>query len=186
MRLEGLVIADEPATWEALGFAPTGDTVHLGGVAIRLAGRGAGEGIVGWRVSRGAGEPTAPAREHPNGAVAVDHVVAFTGDLDRTLGALAELGEQPRRIREAGGGLRQAFFVLETALLELAGPIEGEDRMRPWGLTLVVSDIDALAARLGDRLGEVRDAVQQGRRIATLRSEAGVSTALAFMTPRSG
>lgn len=184
MRLEGLVIADEPATWADLGFALEGDTVHLGGVAIRLAGTAAGSGIVGWRVSRG-DAPAARQAEHPNGALAVDHVVAFTGDLDRSLAALAELGEEPRRIRDAGGGLRQAFFVCETALLELAGPVAGEDRMRLWGLTLVAADLDALAARLGDKLGEVRDAVQPGRRIATVREEANVGTALAFMTPRS-
>src|SRR3954453_22888946 len=105
MRLEGLAIADEPATWEALGFAVDADTVHLGGVAIRLAGRGAGEGIVGWRISRTIDSGDGRSDEHPNGAVAVDHVVAFSGDLDRTLAALAEVGEEPRRIREAGGGV---------------------------------------------------------------------------------
>jgi hypothetical protein len=35
---------------------------------------------------------------------------------------------------------------------------------------------------LGDRLGEARDAVQEGRRIATLRREAGLAVPLAFMT----
>jgi hypothetical protein len=186
VRLEGLVVADEPATWEALGFALDGDTVHLGGVAIRLAGRGAGEGIVGWRVSQGMAAEPGAARPHPNGAVAVDHVVAMTGDLDRTLAALAEVGEQPRRIRDAGGGVRQAFFVLETALLEVVATDDGPDQMRLWGVTLVVSDIDALADRLGPLLGEGRDAVQPGRRIATLREEANVNTRVAFMTPRSG
>jgi hypothetical protein len=48
----------------------------------------------------------------------------------------------------------------------------------------VTSDLDALAARLGDKLGPIRDAVQPGRRIATLRREAGSSVPIAFMTPR--
>jgi hypothetical protein len=46
----------------------------------------------------------------------------------------------------------------------------------------VVSDLDGLASRLGDRLGSVHDAVQPGRRIATLREAAGVSPPLAFMS----
>jgi hypothetical protein len=83
-----------------------------------------------------------------------------------------------------GGKLRQAFYVLETALLELAGPVEGETDPRFWGLTLVAEDLDALAERLGDNLGAVKDAVQPGRRIATLRRDAGSSVPLAFMTPR--
>jgi len=186
VRLEGLVVADEPATWEALGFALEDDTVRLGGVAIRLAGRGAGEGIMGWRVSTGMAAGQSPGPTHPNGAIAVDHVVAVTGDLDRSLAAMAELGEEPRRIRDAGGGVRQAFFVLETALLELVASAEGPDRMRLWGMTLVASDIDALGRRLGPLLGEIRDAVQPGRRIATLQREAGVNTRVAFMSPRSG
>jgi hypothetical protein len=51
-------------------------------------------------------------------------------------------------------------------------------------VTLVSDDLDATAAVLGERLGAVRDAVQPGRRIATVRREAGLGTPLAFMTPR--
>lgn len=128
----------------------------------------------------------APAgAEHPNGVIAVDHVVALTGDFEATTVALAADGLRARRVREVPGGpARQAFYVLGPALLELAGPAEGEAAARFWGLTLVVSDLDALAARLGDRLGAVRDAVQPGRRIATLRRGAGAAVPLAFMTPR--
>ncbi len=39
-----------------------------------------------------------------------------------------------------------------------------------------------LAERLGDRLGEIRPAVQPGRRIATLQPTDGVSARLAFMS----
>lgn len=199
MRLEGLRIAAEPAAWAALGFA-VGDqaTLTVGGVTIKLAGASAGKGIVGWSVrglpateldglppSTPVGAVAGAPATHPNGAVAVDHVVAVTGDLDRTLAALHGAGATPRRIRDVPGSpLRQAFFVLQTALLELAGPVEGEERARPWGLTVVVADLDALAGRLGARLGPVRDAVQAGRRIATLRADAGAGLPLAFMTPR--
>jgi hypothetical protein len=48
---------------------------------------------------------------------------------------------------------------------------------------VVVADLDALASRLGDLLGAIRDAVQPGRRIATLRETAGLGQAVAFMSP---
>jgi hypothetical protein len=42
--------------------------------------------------------------------------------------------------------------------------------------------MDATAAYLGDKLGERRPAVQEGRMIATLRRDAGSTVPLAFMT----
>jgi hypothetical protein len=63
--------------------------------------------------------------------------------------------------------------------------VEADGRApRLWGLVVVVADLDAAAEALGDRLGAVKDAVQPGRRIATVRREAGLSTPLALMTPR--
>lgn len=190
MRLVGLRVGDDPGVWRALGFAVEDGTVTVGGVAIELTGDGGG--VTGWSVA-GLDSAVLPAAEavppttaeHPNGVVAVDHVVAFTGDIDATMGALAADGLRARRVREVHGGqLRQAFYVLETALLELAGPVEGETDPRFWGLTLAVGDLDALAERLGDRLGAIGPAVQPGRRIATLRREAGSGVPLAFITPR--
>jgi hypothetical protein len=186
VRLTGLRVGGDPAAWEALGFAVQDGVVTIGGVAVEIAGEG---GLRGWHVDGLASDvlpsvPAAPAGEgrHPNGVVGVDHVVAFTPDFDGTVEALAADGLAARRVRDAGGGVRQAFYVLETSLLELAGPVEGE--LRFWGVTLVVDDLDALADRLGDRLGEVKDALQPGRRIATLRREAGLTLPVAFMTPR--
>ena len=43
-----------------------------------------------------------------------------------------------------------------------------------------------IVATLDGLLGEPRDAVQPGRRIATLRKEAGLGPAIAFMTPGPG
>lgn len=194
--LRGLRVGDDAADWESLGFTPVADVVHAGGVAIHLAGRGqGGGGITGWSVTGLSSDvlPVAPASPengaaglpHRNGVVAVDHVVAVTGDLDATMAALAVGGVQPRRVRAApGGDVRQAFYVLGTALLELVGPVEGETSPRFWGITLVAADLDGLAGLLGDRLGTVRAAVQPGRRIATLRREAGLSAPLAFISPR--
>ena len=52
-----------------------------------------------------------------------------------------------------------------------------------WGLVVVVISLEQLAERLGDRLGEIRPAVQPGRQIAALTGGQGLGSALAFMTP---
>jgi hypothetical protein len=196
-ELDEIRIADPPDAWRSLGFVVEGDVVALGGVRIRLGA--AGRGIVGWSL-RGLpdgadldGLPTEhshtppdeqPTTGHPIGATAVDHVVALTPDFDRTVNALRGAGLDYRHTREAGRAMRQAFFVLGPCLLELGGPVP-DDETRFWGLTLVVADIDAAAEQLGPRLGRIKDAVQPGRRIATLQPEAGVSVPVALMTPRS-
>jgi hypothetical protein len=59
----------------------------------------------------------------------------------------------------------------------------GSEPARFYGIAFTVDDLDATAALLGDRLGRVKDAVQPGRRIATLRREAGAGIPLAFMSP---
>jgi hypothetical protein len=191
-EIDEIVVGDPPRAWESLGFAVADAVVALGGVRISLGARA--PGIVGWSL-RGArsqdldglethesnAAPPQPV-EHPVGAVAVDHLVALTPDLDRTVEKLRAAGLDHRLTRDGGGGMRQAFFALGPCLLELAGPAEGEVRF--WGLTVVVEDLDAAAERLGERLGRVKAAVQPGRRIATLRPEAGLSVPLALMTPR--
>jgi hypothetical protein len=48
---------------------------------------------------------------------------------------------------------------------------------------VVVISVDDIAERLGDRLGPIKQATQEGRRIATLRADAGVTVPLAFMSP---
>jgi hypothetical protein len=182
-----LRVADPPEAWAELGFAvDDGAVVALGGVRVQLGADGSG--ITGWSL-RGLDPcadldglpptlpdppPPAPA-QHPNGAL--------TPDFDRTTAKLRAAGFDYRRARDAGNGLRQAFFVLGPCLLELAGPAE-VDRAHLWGLTLTVHDLDATATRLGERLGRVKDAVQPGRRIATVRREAGLSVPLALMSPR--
>jgi hypothetical protein len=54
---------------------------------------------------------------------------------------------------------------------------------RLWGLAFLVDDLNRTKQLLGDRLGDPRDAVQPGRRIATLKRDAGLSFGCAFMTP---
>jgi len=134
----------------------------------------------------GRGEPDPTA--HPNGASALDHLVVVTPDLDRTTAALAALGLDARRTREAGRGRLQRFFRLGEVILEVVGPVEpsGDGPATFWGLAFTVADIDATAAHLGDRAGPPRPAVQPGRRITTLRkgdATGGVSVPVAFMSP---
>jgi hypothetical protein len=104
--------------------------------------------------------------------------VALTPDLGRTTSKLQAAGFDHRPSRAP-----QEFFVLGPCLLELTGPAGGDPDL--WGLTLVVEDLDSAANLLGDKLGRIKQAVQPGRRIATVRSrEAGLTTPLAFITPR--
>jgi hypothetical protein len=185
-----LVIADDPAAWAALGFAPDGDgVVALGGLSVRLAGREAGAGVVavhvdglaaerpdGLPIVRGGTASRAPAA-HPNGARAIDHLVALTDDRDRTAAALAAAGGDVRRRGEPPELPAPMAFVRFGELVVEVAQAGGPARF--WGLTVTVPDVDALA---GPLLGSARPAVQPGRRIATVRREAGLSVALALMS----
>jgi len=207
VTLDELIVADPPQAWSALGFAIDGDGCVVGGVRIRLAGPDAGRGVSGWSL-RGVGsteldglptersdaEPPAESAAHPNGIAALDHVVAIAPELDRTVAALERAGLDLRRIREEptpAGAPRQAFFRLGATILEVVQePAEvseragGADRSAFfWGLAFVAPDLDATVAGLGDRVSEIRPAVQPGRRIATLRRSAGLSVPVALITP---
>ena len=90
----------------------------------------------------------------------------------------------------AAGAPRQAFFRLGSAILEVVQEPRGATERRGgdspaffWGLAFVAPDLEQTVAFLGDRAGDVRDAVQPGRRIATLRRGAGLSVPVALMTP---
>jgi hypothetical protein len=204
--LDELVVADSPDAWRRCGFEVGDDTCVVGEVRIRLAGLDAGKGLVGWSLreveggeldglptARSDRPPPERAPAHPNGIAAVDHVVAFTPALDRTVAVLEAAGLDLRRVREEStpaGAPRQAFFRVGAAILEVVQqpPQAIEDADGPaffWGLALVAPDLDATVATLGERVGEARAAVQPGRRIATLRRSAGLSVPVALMSPRS-
>ena len=205
--LDELTVADDPAAWRECGFDVDGDTCVVGDVRIRLAGEGAGRGLVGWSLrgveagdldglATASSERPPPDRTpaHPNGVAALDHVVAITPAFERTVAVLEGAGLDLRRIREEptpAGAPRQAFFRLGSAILEVVQePPEAIERGggvdRPaffWGLACVAPDLDATVAALGDRVGEARAAVQPGRRIATLRRAAGLALPIALITP---
>ena len=209
LAVDELTVADAPATWSALGFAVEDDACVLGDVRVRLAGKEAGKGLAGWSLhgaeateldglptTRSDREPPGAAPAHPNGITAIDHVVAITPALERTMAALEAAGLDLRRIREEptpAGAPRQAFFRLGPTILEVvqepAEAIERGGGDRPaffWGLAFVAPDLDATVAGLGEHVSEIRAAVQPGRRIATLRRSAGLSLPVALMTPRDG
>lgn len=194
-ELVAIRLADPPERWADLGFSVCDADVVLGGVRVQLGE--AGEGIVGWRLtgleptSEIDGLPTevvppepVSAVTHESGATGIDHVVVSTTDFPRTASALELAGMPLRRTITTSKGTRMAFRRLGPAILEL---VEVGDAppgpARFWGLVVVVTDLEALAARLGDRLGSIRDAVQPGRRIATLRESAGLGQPVAFMSP---
>lgn len=183
-----------PERWAAAGFAVAADgTCAVGTVRLRLGApgwswsvRGLRDGALDGLATRGSdAPPRAAAPTHPNGAIALDHVVVATPDLDRTLTVLQEAGLDLRRVREAGRGARQGFFRVGEALLEVVGPVvaDGTGPATFWGLTLTVADLDATAATLRAALGPSRDAVQEGRRIATVRRDAGLGVPVALMSP---
>lgn len=204
--VDELEVADAPAAWSALGFEVDGDTCVLGDVRIRLVGTGAGKGLTAWSLrepestaldglatSRSDRPPPEEPPAHPNGIAAIDHVVAITPALERTILALQGAGLDLRRIREEptpAGAPRQAFFRLGATILEVVQePPEAIERAGGdhsaffWGLALIAPDLETTVAGLGDRAGEIRPAVQPGRRIATLRRTAGLSLPVALMTP---
>jgi hypothetical protein len=53
---------------------------------------------------------------------------------------------------------------------------------RFWGLALLADDLEETVRQLGEHAGEIRDAVQPGRRIATVRRSAGLAVPLALMS----
>ncbi len=198
-----LEVADPPAAWIDLGFTvddsvtpPTGGgraLCAIDGIAYVLGA--AGKGITTWAVEGLAdkdadGLPVGPtvtagsAVHHPNGVVALDHLVISTPNLGRTIERFEEAGLELRRTRDAGR-IHQAFFKIGDVILETIGPPQpsGDGPARFWGLAWTVEDLDATAAFMGDRLRPAKDAVQKGRRIATLDRSAGSSVAQAFMSP---
>jgi hypothetical protein len=208
--IDEILIADEPARWSALGFQVGEDCLcTIGSVRLRFTGESSQRGIVGWSLREIVsaeldGLPTERSRSpmpdpdqapaHPNGIVALDHVVVMSPTLDRTVGALQAAGLELRRIREEptpAGAPRQAFFRLGAEILEVvqipdsalerAGGADASARF--WGLAALAEDLERTVACMEGGVSPIRAAVQPGRRIATLKREAGLTVPLALMSP---
>lgn len=211
VTIDEITVSGDASSWAVLGFGIRDESLMLGSVTIRFTEHEAHGGILGWslngvesteldglptaRSTRPAPAPDAP--EHANSVIAIDHVVAMTPDLDRTVGALQAAGLDLRRIRDEptpAGAPRQAFFRLGREILEVVQEPEEViaqrgDRDQParfWGLALLVDDMEAAAAALGPSLSPIRAAVQPGRRIATVARTAGLSVPVALMSLEGG
>lgn len=188
MRLTGVRLAAAPGALGRLGLDAPDDRAGVGGVTIEAVPEG--EGILGLDLAGAAEDASLPLVEtttvadgsHPLGATAVDHVVVLAGDVEATIAAL---GARPRRL-DRREGRTYGFVVAETSLLEFVGSTTPDGRpARPWGLALTVADLDAAAVHLGAACGEPRDAVQPGRRIATVRHEVlGLTAPVVLLSPR--
>ena len=204
--VDELLIAAAPDAWSKAGFTVSEDVCEIASVRLRFGATG--RGIVGWSVrdldeleldglpTRASDAPSAAAGPHPNGTISIDHLVVITPDLDRTSAVLEGAGFDLRRVREGetpGGSRRQAFFRMGELILEVVAAPDGtkiaadpNGPARLWGMSFLVEDLAEPGAALGDALGEPRDAVQPGRRIATVATAAGLGPAIAFMTPGPG
>jgi hypothetical protein len=205
MRITDVEVGDSPEVWERAGFSVDADAVcRVGGVRIRLVGPGGGTGIVGWSLSglppdhvrrdldgiptTRSGVIVAAPAQHANGVTTIDHIVLLSPDLGRTVESLATVGATPRRQRDAqldGRPIRQIFFRFAEVILEVVGSAEtaSDGPSTLWGITYNVANIDATAAHFGDRTTPVKQAVQPGRRITTLRHhELGMSVRSAMIS----
>jgi hypothetical protein len=210
-RVASLLIEGDRDRWRSLGLTVTEDgVVPLYGTCLRIIesaaelapASGSPGGIVGWELSGvPADVPTSVDGlntlvvaatdplfgDHEMGAVGLDHVVVLTGDLGRTSDAImGATGCELKRVREVGT-MRQGFHRIGGGglIVEIVERPEVEaDEARFWGLVLNVEDLDAACRLLGeDRIGTPKDAVQPGRRIATIREDVGLGLPVALMTP---
>ena len=205
ITVDEVEVADPADAWRRAGFSVDSDGVcRIDGVRIRLTGPGRGTGIVGWSLrglpsdrsihdldgipTKRSDAVTAAPAEHANGVTAIDHIVLLSPDLGRTVETLAVVGVEPRRERDAqlsGRPIRQIFFRFGDVIIEVIGSPDtaSEGPSTLWGITYVVADIDATAAYFGDRTTAVKDAVQRGRRITTVRHrELGISVRSAMIS----
>ncbi len=200
--LQRLIIGDEPQAWRSAGFTVDDKYVVLGKTTVELVGTSGGRGILAWSLDGMAAEidglPTmivpehnrAAPQQHRNMVFAIDHVVVQTNDFGRTVPAFVDAGMDERRSRVfmAGGTeRRQSFFWAGRVIVELVGPsvaADGPPHAEFWGLALVSANLEIASTELGGSLSEPKDAVQPGRKIATLNTrDLDISVPIAFMSP---
>lgn len=201
-QLNAIIVDDDIEAWQALGFSGD-DVVRIGQTAIvptssaEDATDAHRQGIIGASIA-GIGEldglqlghwdgQAEPAPDHANGVVAIDHVVVMTPDCDRTTASFEAKGIDARRVRSIpldSGDRRQTFFWLGDVICEVVGPdvAQGEAPARWWGLALTVRDLKATVALLGDACTPIKSAVQPGRYVSTLRSQAGLGVPILFIS----
>lgn len=201
-RVEWLSVAGDVEVWRSLGLSVGADgVVPLFGTSLRISGAtGAEPGLAGWAISGIADgttdiaglptetvEPQHPVfADHHLGAVELDHVVVFTGHMDAVSDAITSAtGCERKRVRELGA-IRQGFHRIGRGglIVEVVEHADSDDVSgRFWGLVINVEDLDAATELLGpERVSAARDAVQPGRRIATIRDDVGLGVPVALMS----
>ena len=204
VRIDELVVADSAEAWQSAGFTVDGDACQVGSVRIRLADVDGQYGVLGWAMTdlppgiddidgvptELSTSPQGDPASHRNGVTSIDHIVLMSPNLPRTVGALSAVGLEPRREREGelgGMAIRQIFYRFDDVIVEVVGDptAANEGPSSLWGVTFNVANIDASAEFFGERTGRVKDAVQQGRRITTLRHrDLGMSVRTALISER--
>ncbi len=197
---------DLPGTadaWQRCGFELERQGFVAGAIAIRVGEREEGEAAWGFSThSSGTDELCGIAfvdqavrratsdHAHPNGVVAVDHVVVASDRPAATRADFDAAGFEPRRPATRGSSENErseVFFWSGPTLIELVGPVceagDGLPRATIWGVTFVVNDIAVLSKLEGSPVGEPRAAVQPGRQIAIARAELRLGLGVAFISP---
>jgi len=146
--------------------------------------------------------PTPQQRGFTLDVTGVDHVVVATDDVRATCAEIAlRSGAALKRVKEGERGVqgfhRFGSVILEVVERRLVDPsscqTDPSSRQADhdhhaahatyWGFVVTVADLDAAIAHLGpDVIGAAKPAVQPGRRIATVRSGAGLGVPLALMS----
>lgn len=204
-RLAALIVGGEISPWKSLGFDIDHGSFRIADVSVRVTGGDAG--LVGWQfTSDRTGHvdvdgistdlvPAAPTAEQRSrlgvaGVVGLDHVVVNTDDPARTCAAIElELGLPVRRVRELGKGVTQTFHKAENTVIEVvSGPHIEHRGARLWGMVASLDDIEGFVADVVSRLGDAvvtppKAAVQPGRKISTVRPDAGLGVPFALMSP---
>jgi predicted enzyme related to lactoylglutathione lyase len=112
----------------------------------------------------------------------LEHIVVMTPSLEDAIAAYEKIGLPCKRIREAGGGMRQAFFRLEQTVLEIVGPGRGTPQV--WGLAFMCKDIRRavhIARANGMEATAPKTAIQGGKIARIVGPLDGV--AVAYMEP---
>ena len=125
---------------------------------------------------------------HPNRIERIDHLVVTTPDSDKTTKELVEAGITLSGVRIFGNSpnqTRQSFFWLGDVILELVGPHQVAEPGNPlfWGLALVSSDIKETVNYLEDLCTPLKDAIQPGRQITTVKTrDLSIGVSIAIMS----
>jgi hypothetical protein len=146
-----------PEAWRALGFRVEDGSLDLGGIRIRLDEERAG-GIVSWSL-RG---------------------VNAMGSIDGLPSPVSRVLRPPPFATHPNGATGLDHVVVATPDFNRTA-----DAFRRAGMPLRRIRESGDLRQGFRRLGEVRPAVQPGRRIVTLQPADGVSARLAFMSPEA-